>query len=58
MRRAIVALVVTAVAVVLVARYDTHPPRTVNPQADDRRPLRRHRRGEVPGPAGAPTARR
>ena len=29
MRRAIVALVVTAVAVVLVARYETHPPVTL-----------------------------
>jgi uncharacterized protein with FMN-binding domain len=29
MRRAVVALLVTAVAVVLVARYDTHPPVTL-----------------------------
>jgi uncharacterized protein with FMN-binding domain len=33
MRRALVALVVTAVAVVLLAGYDTHPPRTVNPNS-------------------------
>jgi uncharacterized protein with FMN-binding domain len=32
-RRAALALVVTVVAVVLLAGYDTHPPRTVNPQA-------------------------
>jgi uncharacterized protein with FMN-binding domain len=31
--RAVAALVVTAVAVVLLARYETHPPRTVNPNA-------------------------
>ncbi len=33
MRRAVAALVVTAVAVVLLARYETHPPRTVNPNS-------------------------
>jgi uncharacterized protein with FMN-binding domain len=32
MRRAIAALIVTAVAVVLLARYDAHPPRTVKPE--------------------------
>jgi uncharacterized protein with FMN-binding domain len=33
MRKAIVALLVTAVAVVLLAGYDTKPPRTVNPNS-------------------------
>ena len=33
MRRAVVALVVTAVAVVLLARYETEPPVTVDPNA-------------------------
>ena len=33
MPRALAALVVTAVAVVLLARYETEPPRTVNPRA-------------------------
>ena len=33
MRRAVAALVVTAAAVVLLARYETHPPRTVNPNS-------------------------
>jgi uncharacterized protein with FMN-binding domain len=32
-RRAVLALVVTVVAVVLLAGYDTHPPRMANPQA-------------------------
>jgi uncharacterized protein with FMN-binding domain len=36
MRRAIAALVVTVVAVVLLARYETHRPRTVNPDATPR----------------------
>jgi uncharacterized protein with FMN-binding domain len=34
MPRALAALIVTAVAVVLLARYETHPPRTVNPRAE------------------------
>ena len=33
MRRALAALLVTAVAVVLLARYDTDPPRTLNPNS-------------------------
>jgi uncharacterized protein with FMN-binding domain len=33
MRRALAALVVTVVAVVLLASYDTEPPRTVNPSS-------------------------
>jgi uncharacterized protein with FMN-binding domain len=32
-RRAVAAILVTAVAVVLLARYETHPPRTVNPRS-------------------------
>jgi uncharacterized protein with FMN-binding domain len=33
MPRVVVALVVTVVAVVLLARYETHPPRTLNPNS-------------------------
>ena len=33
MPKVIVALIVTAVAVVLLAAYDTKPPRTVNPNS-------------------------
>jgi uncharacterized protein with FMN-binding domain len=33
MRRALAAIAVTIVAVVLIARYDTEPPRTFNPNA-------------------------
>lgn len=33
MRRVVAALVVTVVAVVLLARYETHPPRTPNPNS-------------------------
>jgi uncharacterized protein with FMN-binding domain len=33
MRRALATLAVTAVAVVLLAGFDTHPPRTVNPSS-------------------------
>ena len=33
MRRALAVLVVTAVAVVLLARYETHAPRTLNPNS-------------------------
>ena len=33
MRRALAALVVTVVAVVLLAGYETRPPRTVNPHS-------------------------
>jgi uncharacterized protein with FMN-binding domain len=36
MRRAVVALIVTAVAVVLLARYETEPPVTVNPEETPR----------------------
>ena len=37
MRRAVAALVVTAAVVVLLARYETHPPRTHNPNSALRR---------------------
>ena len=63
MRRALAALLVTATAVVALARFETHPPRTVNPRsalrpaeaiaaarraAPEHRRQRRHRvRGEV-----------
>jgi len=36
MRRAVLALVVTAVAVVLLARYETHPPVTLRPETAQR----------------------
>ena len=59
MRRAVAALVVTVVAVVLLAGYDTKPPRTVNPnsprraRAADARRRRRRRPGArtATGPA-------
>jgi uncharacterized protein with FMN-binding domain len=38
MPRAVAALIVTAVAVVLLARYETEPPRTVNPNAGQKLP--------------------
>jgi uncharacterized protein with FMN-binding domain len=38
MRRAVAALVVSVVAVVLLARFETHPPRTVNPNSALRPP--------------------
>ena len=47
LRRAVVALVLTAVAVVLLARYETAPP--VTRSADDRR-----KPPAIPGPAPAP----
>ena len=46
MRRALAALVVTVVAVVLLARFETEPPRTVNPNSA-LEPARR--RGARPG---------
>ena len=43
MRKVLAALAVTAVAVVLLVRYDTHPPRTLNPNSalrpQDARPV-------------------
>jgi uncharacterized protein with FMN-binding domain len=41
MRRALAALLVTVVAVVLLARFDTRPPRTVNPGAARAQPTPR-----------------
>jgi uncharacterized protein with FMN-binding domain len=57
MRRAVPALAVTAVAVVLLARYETHPPRTFNPNSalgDDRLPRALAR---APRPRPAPGQR-
>jgi uncharacterized protein with FMN-binding domain len=53
MRRAIAALLVTAVAVVLLARYDTDPPVTVRPRAIAPAPTPRPAPGErtADGPA-------
>src|SRR5215210_634016 len=48
MRAALAALVVTAVVVVLLASYDTHPPTRVNPESELRTP--------EPRRAGAPRA--
>ncbi|MEA2254611.1 MAG: hypothetical protein QOG35_656 [Solirubrobacteraceae bacterium] len=60
MRRAVLALVVTVVAVVLLAGYDTHPPRMANPQAALPPPAR-HAHAPKPRPAppkpGTRTAR-
>ena len=52
MPKVIVALLVTAVAVVLLAGYDTRPPRTVNPNSA-LKPRRRRRRRSCPGRARA-----
>jgi uncharacterized protein with FMN-binding domain len=49
MRKAVAALVVTVVAVILVAGYDTEPPTTFNPNSALRRPPAR------PSPSPAPT---
>jgi uncharacterized protein with FMN-binding domain len=51
MRKAAVALIVTVVAVVLLAGYDTHPPRTLSPAAA-RRPA-----AATPRPARDPHVR-
>ena len=53
MRRALAAVVVTAVAVVLLAGYDTKPPRTVNPNSA-LRPIATPRALERPRPTPAP----
>jgi len=54
MYRAAVALIVTVVAVVLLARYDTEPPRTYNPNsalgAAERARVERERRAPAPPP--------
>src|SRR4051812_45518237 len=56
MPRAALALVVTVVAVVLLARYQTEPPRTVNPDAGVKLPraVARARTAEPPAPAAPP----
>ena len=48
MRKALAALVITAVAVVLLASYDTKPPTEFNPNSALRRPVRK-----TPEPAEA-----
>jgi uncharacterized protein with FMN-binding domain len=53
MRRAVLAVVVTAVAVVLLASYRTHPPR----QAPPRPPALHARPAAPPTPRGARTGR-
>jgi uncharacterized protein with FMN-binding domain len=53
MRKAVAALLVTAVAVVLLAAYDTRPPTTFNPNSALRRPAER-----TPAPVAATPAPR
>jgi uncharacterized protein with FMN-binding domain len=53
MPRALAALAVTVVAVVLLARYETEPPRTVNPNAALKLP--RAIATRAPRPAATPT---
>jgi uncharacterized protein with FMN-binding domain len=50
--RAATALAVTAIAVVLLARYETHPPRTVNPNSPLRVPKAIARPAATPLPPG------
>ena len=50
MRKALAALVVTAVAVVLLASYDTKPPATFNPNSALRRPAERAAATPAPRP--------
>jgi uncharacterized protein with FMN-binding domain len=50
MRKAVAALVVTAVAVVLLAAYDTRPPATFNPNSALRRPAERAAATPAPRP--------
>ena len=52
MRKAAVALIVTVVAVVLLAGYDTHPPRTL-----DKRAVRKGAVRPTPSPTPAPGVR-
>ena len=51
MRAALAALVVTAVVVVLLVSYDTHPPRRANPQSALRTPAAQHAGAPTPAPA-------
>jgi uncharacterized protein with FMN-binding domain len=57
MRRAVAALVVTAVAVVLLASYDTRPPTTFNPNSALRRPPARATVAPRPRPPGTLSAK-
>ena len=59
MRKAVAVLVVTAVAVVLLASYDTRPPMTFNPNSALRRPAERAAATPAPRPRppGTTTAR-
>ena len=59
MRKAVAVLVVTAVAVVLLASYDTRPPMTFNPNSALRRPPERAAATPTPRPRppGTTTAR-
>jgi uncharacterized protein with FMN-binding domain len=50
MRRAVAALVVTTLAVVLLASYDTRPPATFNPNSALRRPSERAAATPAPRP--------
>jgi uncharacterized protein with FMN-binding domain len=50
MRKAVAALVVTAVAVVLLASYETDPPRTLNPSSALRAKAERRVAEPVPAP--------
>jgi uncharacterized protein with FMN-binding domain len=57
MVRALAALVVTAVAVVLLARYETEPPRTVNPRAAKLPPaIAKAKASPAPAPPGSRSA--
>ena len=58
MRRAVAALVVTAVAVVLLASYDTRPPTTFNPNSALRRPADRATPAATPAPRPRPPGTR
>ena len=50
MRKAAAVLLVTAIAVVLLAAYDTHPPMTFNPNSALRRPAERAAATPAPRP--------
>jgi uncharacterized protein with FMN-binding domain len=56
MRAALAALVVTAVVVVLLASYDTRPPRRANPESALRTPAPRRAPALRPHPPGSRTA--
>jgi uncharacterized protein with FMN-binding domain len=53
MRKVVAALLVTAVAVVLLAAYDTHPPAMLNPNSALRRPAEK----ATPTPTATPKPR-